>query len=143
MMQKKFGGSLPVFVEFEGDIQDPEVLKMMIRTEEYMKADPNIASAQSVADLVEQMNDAMEEGKRIPDDRAKVEQLWFLLDGQDVMDQLVSDDLDKAIIQSKFASIETKEIDSFTEKMNKFIDENSSDRYKINFTGIPPKCGFI
>jgi predicted RND superfamily exporter protein len=138
VMQKKFGGSLPVFVEFEGDIQDPEVLKMMIRTEEFMREDPNISSAQSVADLVELMNDAMGEGEKIPDERAKVEQLWFLLDGQDVMQQMVSDDLDKGIIQSKFATIETKEIETFTNKMYQFIEENPNDRYKINFTGIPP-----
>ncbi len=138
VMQKKFGGSLAVFVEFEGDIQEPDVLKMMIRTEEFMKTDPNISSAQSVADLVERMNDAMGEGKKIPDEKAKIEQLWFLLDGQDVMDQMVSDDLDRGIIQSKFASIETKEIESFTQKMNRFIEENSNDDYKINFTGIPP-----
>jgi hydrophobe/amphiphile efflux-3 (HAE3) family protein len=138
VMQKKFGGSLPVFVEFEGDIQDPEVLKMMIKTENFMKDDPNISTAQSVADLVEQMNDAMGEGKNIPDERAKIEQLWFLLDGQDVMPQLVSDELDKGIIQSKFASIETKEIEAFSKKMNKFIEENSNERCKIKFTGIPP-----
>lgn len=138
VMQKKFGGSLPVFVEFEGDIQDPDVLKMMLKTQEFMREDPNIASAQSVADLVEQMNDAMGEGKRIPDERAKVEQLWFLLEGQDVMQQLVSDDLDRGIIQSKFASIETEDIQGFTDKMNQYIRENSSDRFRINFTGIPP-----
>ena len=138
VMQKKFGGSLPVFVEFEGDVQSPEVLKMMIRTEDFMKEDPNISTAQSVADLVEQMNDAMGEGINIPDERAKIEQLWFLLDGQDVMPQLVSDELDKGIIQSKFASIETKEIETFTNKMNKFTEENSNERCKIKFTGIPP-----
>ncbi|MBN1116905.1 MAG: RND family transporter [Bacteroidales bacterium] len=138
IMQKKFGGSLPVFVEFEGDIQEPEVLKMMIKTEEFIKQDPNIHSAQSVADLVEQMNYAMGEGEKIPDDKTKIEQLWFLLDGQDIMEQLVSYNLDKGIIQSKFASIETDEIDNFTNKMNKFIEENPGENYKINFTGIPP-----
>jgi uncharacterized protein len=138
VMQNKFGGSLPVFVEFEGDMQEPEVLKMMIRMEEFMKEDPNIASAQSVADLVEQMNNAMGEGEKIPDEKAKIEQLWFLLDGQEVMQQLVSDDLDKGIIQSKFASIETESIKTFTDRMNQFIDENPSDHYQINFTGIPP-----
>ncbi len=138
VMQEKFGGSLPVFVEFEGDVQDPEVLKMMIRTEEFMKNDPNISSAQSVADLVEQMNDAMGEGERIPDERAKIEQLWFLLDGQDIMEQLVSDDLDRGIIQSKYASIETEAIGEFTRKMNQFVEEHQSDTYTINFTGIPP-----
>jgi len=138
IMQRKFGGSLPVYVQFEGDIQDPEVLSLMMQTKEFMMQDPNITSAQSIADLVEQMNNAMGEGMKIPDDRAKIEQLWFLLDGQDVMPQLVSDDLDKAVIQSKFASIETKAINSFTENMNQYIRENSTENVKIRFTGIPP-----
>ena len=138
LMQKKFGGSLPVFVEFKGDMQDPEVLKMMKKTQDFMREDPNISSAQSVADLVAQMNDAMGEGNRIPDDKAKIQQLWFLLDGQDVMKQLVSDDLDRGIIQSKFASIRTSDIDEFTSKMNRYISENQSDDYTISFTGIPP-----
>ncbi len=138
VMQKKFGGSLPVFIEFDGDVQEPEVLNMIIKTEDFMIEDPNIYSAQSVADLVEQMNDAMGEGEKIPDEKAKIEQLWFLLDGQDVMQQLVSDVLDKAIIQSKFGSIETDEIKDFTNKMNKFSEDNSNESCKIKFTGIPP-----
>ncbi len=138
IMQDKFGGSLPVFVEFEGDIHDPEVLKMMIRTQNFMKEDPNITSSISVANLIEQMNDAMGEGEVVPDERAKIEQLWFLLEGQDILEQLVSDNLDRGIIQSKFASIETNEIESFTKKMNHFSAENSSENCTINFTGIPP-----
>lgn len=138
VLQQKFGGSLPVFVEFTGDMQDPDVLKTMIKTEHFMEEDKNIYSTNSVADLVEQMNDAMGEGVNIPDEKAKIEQLWFLLDGQEVMPQLVSDDLDRGIIQSKFASIETRAIDDFTNKMNNFIKENSSDKVKITFTGIPP-----
>lgn len=137
VMQKKFGGSLPVFVVFEGDMQSPEVLKMMIKTEHFMKEDPNIDMTQSVADLVEQMNDAMGEGKMIPEDKAKIEQLWFLLDGQDVMSQLVSEDLDKGIIQSRFASVDSKNINEFTSKMNKFIQENKSENVKIELTGMP------
>jgi hypothetical protein len=137
VMQKKFGGSLPVFVVFEGDLQSPEVLKMMIKTEHFMKDDPNIDMTQSVADLVEQMNDAMGEGKMIPDDKAKIEQLWFLLDGQEVMTQLVSEDLDKGIIQSRFASVDSKNINEFTSKMNKYIQENNSEDIKIELTGMP------
>jgi hydrophobe/amphiphile efflux-3 (HAE3) family protein len=137
LMQKKFGGSLPVYVVFEGDMQSPGVLKLMIKTEQFMKEDPNIYIAQSVADLVEQMNDALGEGMTIPDDRAKIEQLWFLLDGQDILSQLVSDDLNKGIIQSKFASIETKEIETFTQEMNRYIDENSTANCRIEFTGVP------
>jgi len=137
LMQKKFGGSFPVFVVFDGDVQSPDVLKSMIKTEQFMKQDPNISITQSVADLIEQMNDAMLEGKKIPDDRTKIEQLWFLLDGQDVMPQLVSEDLERGIIQSKFASVENNEIEEFTKKMQEFIQENSSENCRIELTGMP------
>ena len=137
IMQQKFGGSLPIFIVFEGDIQSPEVLKMMMKTQQFMKQDPNVSVAQSVADLVEQMNDAMGEGKNIPDDKAKIEQLWFLLDGQDIMPQLVNDELTKGIIQSKFASVESKKIESFTKMMNQFIEENQNEFCKIELTGMP------
>lgn len=137
VLQKKFGGSLPVFVVFEGDMQSPDVLKMMISTEKFMKQDPNIEITQSVADLIEQMNDAMGEGKKIPDDKAKIEQLWFLLDGQEIMPQLVNDNLSKGIIQSKFASVDSKEIEEFTAKMNRYISENKNENYKVELTGMP------
>jgi hypothetical protein len=137
IMQQKFGGSQPVFIVFEGDLQSPEVLKLMISTEKFMKTDPNITVTQSVAGLIEQMNDAMGEGKRIPDDKAKIEQLWFLLDGQDIMPQLVSNELDKGIIQSKFASVESREMEIFTDKMQQFITENSTENCKISLTGMP------
>ena len=55
-MQKKFGGSLPVFVVFKGDMQSPDVLKTMVKTENYMKQFPDITTTQSVADLIEEMN---------------------------------------------------------------------------------------
>ncbi len=93
--------------------------------------------AQSVADLIEQMNDAMGEGKNIPDDKAKIEQLWFLLDGQDIMPQLVNNELTKGIIQSKFASVESKKTEAFTKMMNQFIEENQTEFCKIELTGMP------
>ncbi len=137
LMQKKFGGSQPVFVVFDGDMQSPEVLKMMIKTENYMKKSPDISFTQSVADLIEQMNEVMGEGKKIPDSKNKIENLWFLLDGQDIMPQLVSDDLDKGIIQSRLISYDSKNMQAFVDYMNKFIKENSNENCKIRLTGMP------
>ena len=137
IMQKKFGGSMPVFIVFKGNMQSPKVLQLMKKTGDFMESDPNVEMTQSVADLVEQMNDAMGEGKKIPDDKAKIEQLWFLLDGQDIMSQLVSDELDKGIIQSKFASVSTTDIETFEKKMIKFISENSTEECEIELTGMP------
>ena len=137
IMQNKFGGSQPVFVVVRGDIQSPEVLKIMIKTESYMKASPDIERTQSIADLIEEMNDVMGEGKRIPDERAKIENLWFLLDGQDIMSQLVSDNLDQAVIQSRFISDDIQEMSAFKNYMNDFIEKNSTEDIKIELTGMP------
>ena len=137
IIQKKFGGSIPVFVVFKGDMQSPDVLKTMIKTGDYMKEYPEIASTQSVADLIEEMNDVMGEGKKIPDEQAKIEQLWFLLDGQDIMSQLVTYDLDEGIIQSKFASAKSEDAEEFVVYMNKYIKENSTDDCQIILTGMP------
>ena len=137
IMQQKFGGSMPIFIVFEGDMQSPAVLKLMEKTADFMKTDPNISMTQSVADLVEEMNDAMGEGKKIPDEKDKIEQLWFLLDGQDIMPQLVNDELDKGIIQSKFASVATSDAENFDKKMKKFVEENSTKNCKILLTGMP------
>lgn len=137
IMQQKFGGSLPVFVVFKGDIQSPEVLKIMVKTADYMKKNPYIKKTQSVADLIKEMNDVMGEGKKIPDEKAKIEQLWFLLDGQDVMSQLVTDELDEAIIQSQFASPKNEDMKLFIDDMNRFIRENLTNNCKIEITGMP------
>jgi predicted RND superfamily exporter protein len=118
-------------------MQSPYVLDMMIKTENYMKESQEISFTQSVGDLVKEMNNAMGEGLKIPDSKAKIEQLWFLLDGQDIMSQLVTDELDEGIIQSKFISSDTKVMREFADYMNKFIDENSSDDCQIYLTGMP------
>jgi predicted RND superfamily exporter protein len=137
IMQEKFGGSQPVFIVFNGDVQSPDFLQMMIKTENYMKEFPAIDRTQSIADLVEEMNDVMGEGKKIPDVRAKIENLWFLLEGQDIMPQLVSDELDKAIIQSKLASTDSKVLNDFITYMEDFVTKNSTGECKIEVTGMP------
>lgn len=137
VLQEKFGGTMPVFIVFEGDIQDPKLLQSMAETALFMKTDPNISIAQSVADLIEQMNDAMGEGLLVPDERAKIEQLWFLLDGQEIMSQLVNDDLTKGVILAKLASIDSRDMASFTAKMEQYIEEHQSDEFTMSLTGMP------
>jgi hydrophobe/amphiphile efflux-3 (HAE3) family protein len=137
IMQKKFGGSMPVYVSFKGDIQSPALLKMMKETQEYMEKNSSIYNTQSIADLIEEMNNAMGEGKKIPDEKNKIEQLWFLLEGQDALSQLVTDDLDEAVIQSTFASAEFEDMQEFVKYMDVFIQEKSGLCCEMEVTGMP------
>lgn len=137
IMVRKFGGSKPIFVLFDGDMQSPEVLKTMKNTAEYMRKSPDILTTQSVADLIIELNAALGDERDIPDRRDKIEQLWFLLDGNETMQRFVSEDLDQGIIMSKFISIENQDKKDFIKDMNEFIGENASEDCKIRITGMP------
>jgi len=137
IMTEKFGGTKPIFVLFKGDIQSPDVLNMMLRMEETMKESPDIVTTQSVGDLIVEINDALGEGRSIPDDQEKIEQLWFLLDGSDIMNRFVTNDLQEGIIISKFVSQDNKSKRKFAEEMDRFIRENSTEECTIEITGMP------
>ncbi|MCD4683365.1 MAG: MMPL family transporter [Bacteroidales bacterium] len=137
IMINKFGGSKPIYVLFRGDMQSPEVLKLMIETEKYMEKSPDVVSTQSVADLIAEINNVMGEGYKIPDERDKIEQLWFLLDGNDIMPRFVTDELDEGIILSKFVSPDNKAKKVFANYMNAFIQNHSSEDCNIQITGMP------
>jgi len=53
------------------------------------------------------------------------------------MEQLVTYELDKAIIQSKFASADSDAAKNFVTYMNEFVKENSTDDCIIEVTGMP------
>jgi uncharacterized protein len=137
IMTMKFGGTKPVFVHFKGDVQDPAFLETMLRTEDYLKKDPGIVSTQSVADLITEINAAFGEGRKIPDDKEKIEQLWFMLDGNDNIKKFVSEDLDEAIIISRYISTQNKEKKEFENYMDRFIKDNSTPQCTIEITGMP------
>jgi uncharacterized protein len=137
IMTKKFGGTKPVFVLFKGNVQSPEFLNTMLRTEEYMKKSPGVVATQSVAGLIADLYGAFGEGRKIPDEKEKIEQIWFLLDGNENLQKFVSEDLDEAIIISRFLSPENREKIEFKEYMLDFIDKNSTPDCTIEITGMP------
>ncbi len=137
IMTSKFGGTKPVFVLFKGDMQSPDVLKTMIRMEEYMKQSPDILTTQSVADLILQLNKILGGGDQIPDDRSMIEQLWFLLDGNEYLNRFINEDMNEGIIISKFISPDNQSKIAFDEYMTKFVNENSNADCEIQVTGMP------
>ncbi len=137
IMSEKFGGSKSVFVVFNGDMQSPELLKMMLKTEAYMKASPYVQSTQSIADVIARLNRAMGDSTDIPDDEDKVAQLWFLIGQQESISRLVSPDLDKGIIIAKYNDNGKNNIRDFRRYMESFFRKNLSEDYTVRITGMP------
>jgi len=137
IMVEKFGGTKPVFVHFKGNMQDPAVLKTMMATSAYMEQSPDIYTSMSVAKLISEINLAIMGNREVPEDMAMVEQLWFLLDGNEIMQRFVSEDLTEGIIISKFKSPDNEAKIAFAKYMDDFIQENSREDCQIQITGMP------
>ena len=135
LMQNKFSGSLPIYVAIKGNVQSPEMLNIMKQIQKFMEKNPYIKHTQSVADLIEEMNNAMGEGKKIPIEQAKIEQLWFLLDGQEIMEQLVNDSLTEGLIQGNMSTTDVTILTKFSEDLNRFTEQFKN--YHIEISGIP------
>jgi len=110
MMEDRLGGSIPVQILVKGDLKDPFVLKEMIRFEKFLEAQPEIHAPQSIADLICEMNWVMNDHYTIPETRKGVANLWFFIEGNEVMDQLVTGDNTEALIQAKMGTVNTKQI---------------------------------
>jgi uncharacterized protein len=137
IMTEKFGGTKPVFVQFKGDILSPEVLNTMLKMQDYMKQSPDIASAQSIADFVLAINSAFGTGNFIPEDKETIEQLWFLLDGNENLQKFITPEFDEAVIISKFISSDNQSVKVFAGHMQKFISEHADESCRIEITGMP------
>ena len=136
MMEKKFGGSIPIQILVKGDIQDPVVLREMKKMGKYLESQ-EAHNSQSIADLIEEMSDVMGEGKTIPDSKDKVSNLWFLLEGEEIVSQLVNPDKTEAVIQATIVNINTERIRKLVENIENYIKKTNTSLFTFAQTGMP------
>jgi len=121
MMEENFGGSTPVQIVVKGDLKNPFVLKQMRQLEEFMKTLPYVSKPQSVADLICEMNKVMNRHYTIPDTREGVANLWFFIESESIMEQLVNADASEGIIQANMGTMDTKKIVQTVDRINEYI----------------------
>jgi uncharacterized protein len=137
LLRTKFNGSMPLYIKIKGDMQSPEVLHAMKKAQTFMAQYEYIPYSQSVADLIEEMNSAIGEGMFVPDDKTKIVQLWMMLEGQEIMDQLVNYTLDEGIIQANISTTDLEVLREIEENFEAYIKENSNEIVQMEVTGIP------
>ena len=122
LMRDKFGGSLPIQIIIDGDIKDPFVLKEMYRLQKYMESVPEVNNSQSIADLICNMNEVMNGHYTIPETKEQVANLLFMLEGEDIIDQLVNKDYSEGIVQARFGSMDTKLMSEAVIALDRYIE---------------------
>jgi len=108
LLEQKLGGAIPIQLFVKGDMKNPFVLKEMIRFEKYLESLPNINDPQSIADLICEMNWVVNGHRTIPETKEGVANLWFFIEGNEVLDQLIHNEATEGLIQAKMGSVNTK-----------------------------------
>lgn len=136
LMNKEFGGSIPIQVHVKGDILTPEALSIMDSTCNFLNSLQGVSNARSVADYVKKMNDAMGEGNLVPDSRDKIGNLWFMLEGEDMMSQMINYNKDEAVIYASMKNLDAKRIHEINDSINTFAASLSDNTIQLKATGL-------
>ncbi|MCK4965593.1 MMPL family transporter, partial [bacterium] len=84
-----------------------------------------------------EMNYVMNDYYTIPDSKKGVANLWFFLEGNDVLDQLINHDATEGLLQAKLGTVNTRKMINTVDAINRHIDENiDTSLVHIQLTGL-------
>jgi len=136
VLSEGFGGSIPISIVVNGDMQDPAVLGEMEKMTAFLDSQPAVHNAQSVADLIGEMNGVMGEGRRVPDSREKVVNLWFMLEGEEALGQMVSPDYREGLISATCENLKTRGVHALVRAIDDYIARADSPVCTFRQTGL-------
>ncbi len=122
MMQQRFGGSTTLQILVRGNIKDPLILHKMKEMERLLRSRAELHNVYSVVELIEAMNDAMVDDRSIPETEAQVANLWFLLEGEESLYQLVNEATDEAVIQATLESMNSRHMSELIQVIHSRIE---------------------
>jgi predicted RND superfamily exporter protein len=131
MIQETFGGSTTINIVLQGDIKAPHTLKSMLLLEKYLEHLPNVQNTQSLADLISRMNDVMNRRRTIPETREEVANLLFLLEGEEILEQMVAANYSEAIVQATFGSLDSKALNNTIREIEEYCADHINGSYAI------------
>jgi predicted RND superfamily exporter protein len=131
VIRENFGGSIPVQIVINGDLKNPHILKKMKKLEKYIDVIPHISNPQSIADLICRMNDIINQHETIPETKREVANLLFLLEGEEILDQLVNKDYSEGIIQATFGTEDSKIISNTISRISAYIQEELHQTFYV------------
>jgi len=135
MMRERFGGSITLEILVQGDIREPAVLREMRDTERFLEDALSLHNVHSVVELLEEMSFAIIDQRAIPDTRDKAGNLWFLLEGEETLYQLVNEESTEAVIRATIESQSTRDIARVVTSIEDHIVEKTSDEVSFQLAG--------
>ncbi len=130
-MRRAFGGSTFVQIEITGDLRDPHVLRSVQQLADRLSLRPGVHRVQQVGDVVASLSEAMEGQPRLPDRADKAGLLFGLLTGNPAVRQLVSPELDRALMHVRLSAKDIDETEATLADIERIVAEEAVQRWRV------------
>ncbi len=125
-----FGGAVPIFVLVNGDVKDPKVMYFTEYLEREIESINMVGNAQSVASIVADLNYNLVNYYRIPDSRNKIGNLWFFVEGNEYLNQYVTQEMDESVILARIESLKKSQVSYVNSEIRNLLKTLPTE-YKI------------
>ncbi|MCX7957733.1 MAG: MMPL family transporter, partial [Deltaproteobacteria bacterium] len=125
-----FGGAVPVFVLVKGDVKDPRVMYFTEYLEREIEALDMIGNAQSVASVVADLNYNLINYYNIPDTAGKIGNLWFFVEGNEYLNQYVTQEMNESLILARVESLQKSQVTYANKSVKELLGKIPSE-FKI------------
>ncbi|NOX35904.1 MAG: MMPL family transporter [Calditrichaeota bacterium] len=140
LLREKFGGSLPIQILVDGDLRDPATLKLMHEIERRLEVVPGVSKSQSIASVLAEMNAVMNDRYTVPEDRQGVSNLWFLIEGREMMEQLVSRQETEALLQAKLNTWHTAFLVAAVDSIDRLLAPYQQPLAVVRLSEVSPEA---
>ncbi|MGQ9464148.1 MAG: efflux RND transporter permease subunit [bacterium] len=132
---KEFGGSVPIQILINGDLQDPQVLNEVQKLTDFLNTLGEVNNPVSIIDYVKEMNYAIVGKKEIPDTPEKVANLFFLIEGEEAIAQFINADKTEGVLQATVKGLYTKNSADMMKQIEDYLMKHSTEHCHFQLTG--------
>lgn len=126
ILRDHFSGIYPVSLYLKGDIEDPAVLDRAQYLENFLRSEELLSSFTSINGLIAEENWTLNGVFAVPESRQGVANLWFLLEGEEILKTFVTSDRTQALVTGMLREPETAAMWHIAGLLRRYIAENIS-----------------
>jgi len=127
ILMDHFNGMYPFNLYVQGDLEHPAVMNSMNYLENYLRCEETVDGHTSVNSLIAEENWLLNGVYAVPETRQGIANLWFMLEGQDILKTFVSTERDKGLVNSLVKESSTGKMRHLANRLEAFMVHNVSE----------------
>ncbi|HOO33653.1 MAG TPA: MMPL family transporter [Thermotogota bacterium] len=129
-----FGGNGAIFIDVRGDFKNPVTMQMMYGVEQEILQIEGVNETYSIADIMAKLSKSFCGTECVPSSRDETDNLWFFMENNDAIYQLINRDFTRGIIQVSFDVESRMSNEVIINDIQKILDSKPASFKTVNIS---------